>query len=87
MTETFKLYLETLENIDIQELIFSKTFKFQYHCIYLGRKEEQKNVLKKKKPRYHCRNENAAETKDIMERNSIRVKENNRDKIQFLPRV
>ena len=27
----------------------SKNFKFQYHFIYLGRKEEQENVLRKKK--------------------------------------
>ena len=41
--------------------------------MYLGRKEEQENVLRKKikNPSHHSRNESAAETKDIMERNSV----------------
>ena len=30
------------------KFIFSKNFKFQDHCMYLGRKEEQENVLRKK---------------------------------------
>ena len=69
-----KLYLETIENIDIYELTLSKNFKFQYHCIYLGRKEEQESVLRKEKnknPSHHSRNENATETKDKMGSNSI----------------
>lgn len=41
--------------------------------MYLGRKEKQENVLMKKikNPSNHRRNENATETKDIMESNSI----------------
>ena len=31
------------------KFIFSKNFKFQDHCMYLGRKEEQENVLRKNK--------------------------------------
>ena len=41
--------------------------------MHLDRKEEQENVLRKNKinSSHHSRNENATETKDIIERNSI----------------
>ena len=44
----FKLYLATLENIVFKRLRFNNNFKFLYHDMYLGRKEKQKNVLRKK---------------------------------------
>lgn len=74
----FKFYLATLETIVFKRLIFNNNFKFLYgnvfrYGMYLGRKEKQENVLMKKikNPSHHRRNENATETKGIMESNSV----------------
>ena len=50
MTEIYSNFIwRTWKILIFRKFIFRKNFKFQDHCMYLGRKEEPENVLRKKK--------------------------------------